>query len=121
MSSPFRVVVFSALILAALVGGLAAFRVYARHQSEQAALEITRAHAFGARTMEPAIAWNEGRSPNDPRIAWEVLGTTDDDLVTVSAKTPGREYVFDIDVELKRVHPSNPNAIDLFAELAKQE
>lgn len=121
MSSPFRVVVTSALILAALVGALAVYRVYARHESEKTAITITREYTFGARAMEPAIAWNEGRPASDPRVTWEALGTTEDGLVTVSAKTPGREYIFDIDVELKRVHASNPNAIDLFAELAKQE
>ena len=121
MRSPFRVVVSTALVIALLVVGAMLLWNRSRAQNESAAMAVAREARFGRHTLEGGIAWNEGRPPSDARVVWKVIGTTDDGLVALTATTPEREYVFDVDVETRRIHPSNPKAIDLFAELRKQE
>ncbi|MBC7793233.1 MAG: hypothetical protein H7Z43_05970 [Clostridia bacterium] len=121
MRSPFRLVVLTALVIALLVAAAMLLWNRSRAQNEAAALAVAHEAHFGQHTLESGIAWNEGRPPRDARVVWKVIGTTDDGLVALSARTPEREYVFDVDVETRRIHPSNPKAIDLFAELRKQE
>lgn len=110
-----------ALGLAATMGGVAYWLARARNANEKAAIAVARDFRVGAYSLEGAMAWNEGRSPSDAQVTWEALGTTDDELVVISAKTPANEYVYDVDVEGGHVHPANPKAMDLFAEVKKQE
>ena len=118
--TPLKIVLGFTALLALGLAGLFVLHDRAKLANEASAIALSRGSPLGTWTLEGAIAWNEGRPPSDARVTWSALGTTDEGLVIVSAKTAGNEYVYDVDVEMKRVLPANPAAHVLAEEVAKR-